>query len=107
LEAEDYVGAYDATEHVSRSGWTPDLIRQVIKAYGDADPNQRVTVHGKPTDITQRKEVYHYDSPRARGIGYVWYDLNINGLASDLTATFDLKPAPDHLVLALNDIHVM
>ena len=78
LEAEDYQAAFEATEHVADMGWTPDLIRRVIKAYGDADPAQRVTVAGEPTDVTQRKEVYRYEAARPGGIGYVWYDLNIN-----------------------------
>jgi hypothetical protein len=40
-------------------------------------------------------------------IGYVWFDLPLNGYWSDLTATFDLCVLNDQLVLELNDIHVM
>jgi len=42
-----------------------------------------------------------------RGIGDIWYDLNIDGYASDLTATFFIQKRTDGLVLVLNDIHVM
>lgn len=107
LEAEDYQAAFEVTGHVAEMGWTPDLIRRVIKAYGDADPAQRVTVGGEPTDVNQRKEVYRYEAPGPGGIGYVWYDLNISGLATDLTATFDVRGGPDGLTLMLNDTHVM
>jgi hypothetical protein len=40
-------------------------------------------------------------------IAEVWYDLNINGLACDLTATFRVVENSDGLVVKLNDIHVM
>jgi hypothetical protein len=33
--------------------------------------------------------------------------LNIDGLASDLTATFWIVDTPGGLILRLNDIHVM
>lgn len=87
-------------------GWTPKLLRQFIESYGDAEPNQRVTFLGKPTDITQRIEVSRW--PERHGcIGEVWYDLNINGFASDITATFDIRVVPGGLMLSLNDVHVM
>jgi hypothetical protein len=88
-------------------GWTPELIRQVVKSYGDAVPTQRVTLVGKPTDITQRKEVTRWEKNRMKGIGEVWYDLNIDGFASDLTATFWIVESGDGVTLRLNDIHVM
>jgi hypothetical protein len=107
LELEDYLAAYNATEHSPQSDWTAALIRQVIKSYGNADPDQRVTVQRNSSEIPQRKKVHRYKAFRPGGIGYVWYDLNINGLATDLTATFDIKAVSGDLVLALNDIHVM
>jgi hypothetical protein len=65
-----------------------------------------VTLHGEPTDVVQRKRVQRY-SKNARGfVGDVWYDLNINGLTSDLTATFGLREVPGGLALVLDDIHV-
>jgi hypothetical protein len=56
LEREDYVGAFAYTDHDPATGWTPDLIREVIKAYGEKRPDQKVTVAGAPSDVTQRKD---------------------------------------------------
>ena len=107
MEVEDYGAAFAYTEHVLEMRWTPELICKVIKSYGDASPSQKVTVLGKPTDIRQRKEVIRWE-PNALGeIGEVWYDLNIDGLASDLTATFCLEATPEGVIVRLNDIHVM
>ena len=108
LEAEDYQAAFAATEHNRAMGWTPDLIRLVItQYYGDAEPGQKVTVHGKPTDITQRKSVDRFAKNAHGFVGEVWYDLNINGFASDLTAIFGLRADRAGLTLVLEDIHVM
>ena len=86
---------------------TPELIRDVIKGYGEALPTQRVTLVGKPTDISQRKKVTRWPQNKVKGIGQIWYDLNIDGFASDLTATFWIVSTPAGLILRLNDIHVM
>jgi hypothetical protein len=107
MEAEDYEAAFLHTEHIPEMGWTPSLISEVIKAYGDEEPNQKVTFVGEPTDITQRKKVRRHEPNRFGFIGEIWYDLNINGYASDLTATFHLKTTPEGLLIYLNDIHVM
>jgi hypothetical protein len=107
LEAEQYEAAFNATEHDAAMGWTPDLMRQVIARYSDAETGQRVTVEGKPTDISQRKNVRRFSKNRRGFIGHVWYDLNINGFASDLTATFGLRAVPNGLELVLESIHVM
>jgi hypothetical protein len=107
LEAEQYETAFALTDSEPSQGWTPQLVREVIKAYGDANESQKVTVAGKPTDVSQRKEVTRWPSPHRAGIGQVWYDLNIDGYASDLTATFWIAKTPDGLRLILNDIHVM
>ena len=107
LEKEDYAGAYQLTDHDPAMRWKPELIRKVIKSYGEALPTQHVTLAGRPTDITQRKEVTRWPQNRLKGVGDVWYDLNIDGFASDLTATFWIVSTPEGLVLRLNDIHVM
>lgn len=85
LEKEEYLEAYQLTDHDPDMHWTPELIRKVIKSYGKALPTQRVTLAGEPTDIAQRKEVTRWPQNRRKGIGQVWYDLNINGFASDPT----------------------
>ena len=107
LEREDYQAAFEFTDHVPGSSWTADLIRDVIKAYGEPGASNRVTVAGGPTDIAQRKEVVRRRNDERRYLGYVWYDLNLNGLASDLTASFDLIETTRGLSVQLNDIHVM
>jgi hypothetical protein len=107
LEGEDYDAAYALTDHVPGSSWTPALIRDVIKAYGDPGSDIRVTLEGRPTDVHQRKEVVRQGDDVRNYIGYAWYDLNLNGLASDLTATFDLIVATEGISIQLNDIHVM
>ena len=107
MESEDYAGAFGFTTHIPEMKWTPELIREVVRAYGNADPAQRVTLFGTPTDITQRKNVYRWPRNAHGAVGEIWYDLNIDGLASDLTATFVILDDADGLLIALNDIHVM
>jgi hypothetical protein len=108
LEREDYPAAHAFTAHDEYHGWTPDLMRRVIKGYGEARPDQRVTVAGVPSDVRQRKEVDRWEPPSPGGeVGEVWYDLNLDGVVSDLTATFRLVRVPGGLLVRLNDIHVM
>ncbi|HVE78056.1 MAG TPA: hypothetical protein VNA89_04295 [Gemmatimonadaceae bacterium] len=107
LEAEDYEAAFALTDHDPIAGWAPELLREVIKGYAEASTSQKVTLEGQPTDVRQRKEVTRWPVPRPAGIGQIWYDLNIDGRATDLTATFWIVATPDGLVLRLADIHVM
>lgn len=107
MESEDYAVAYAFTEHDAHMKWTPELLGDVVKAYGDADPNQKVTVDGKPTDITQRKNVTRWERNAHNAVGEIWYDLNIDGFVSDLTATFTIIERADGLAIELNDIHMM
>jgi hypothetical protein len=107
LEREDYGSAYAFTEHNPDMGWSPELVREVIKAYGNSAPTQKATLDGAATDRVQRKEVHHFVEARDGYLGYVWYDLNIDGRLSDLTATFDIRSTSNGLVLVLEDIHVM
>lgn len=107
LEAEKYDEAFAFTEHIENSGWNPSFIKRFIQGYGEAEPGQKVTLEGQPTDISQRIEVTRWDENSYGEIGEIWYDLNINGFASDITATFRVCSVPGGLVLKLNDIHVM
>ena len=106
MEREDYETAFNFTDHIEPMGWTPALIREVIKAYGDAEPTQKVTVEGFPTDMTQQKEVSRWPTNQYGFFGEIWYDLNIDGKASDLTATFGLKWIDNGVTVHLDDIHV-
>ena len=107
MEVEDYEAAFAYTDQVPQMGWTPELLRQVVKGYGEALDGQRVTVAGEPTDIQQRKKVDWWEPNRLNEIGEIWYDLNINGYTSDLTATFRMVKTVKGMVIRLNDIHVM
>ena len=107
LEREDYAAAIAYTDHIPAMGWTPDLLREVIKSYGERCANQRVTVEGVPTDVIQRKEVDRATRNRNGRVAGIWYDLNIDGVASDLTATFEVLLEQGGLRILLSDIHVM
>lgn len=107
MEAEDYEAAFKFTEQVPEMKWTPELYRKVIKSYDESLSTQKVTVQGKPTDITQRKEVDRWEPNSLGEVGEIWYDLNIDGFVSDLTATFRICQVPEGIILRLNDIHVM
>ena len=107
LEREDYAAAFAYTDQDPAMGWTPELIREVIKEYGERRPDQKVTVAGVPSDVTQRKEVDRARKDRTGRVGEIWYDLNIDGVASDLTATFTVILELGQLRILLNDIHVM
>jgi hypothetical protein len=107
LEREDYAGAYAYTEQDPSREWTPELMRFAIKDYGARRPTQRVTVAGVPSDISQIKEVSRSANQGQGYVGEIWYDLNIDGVVSDLTATFDLIVEGGELKVRLHDIHVM
>lgn len=107
MEAEDYDAAHAYTAQSQHMGWTPELMCQVVKSYDECLSTQRVTLEGRETEIYQRKEVYRYPENRHGCIGYVSYDLNIDHVVSDLTATFDIRSDDNGLTLVLDDIHVM
>ncbi|MBF9220666.1 hypothetical protein [Hymenobacter ruricola] len=109
LEQERYEDAHAFLE--TDPSWSAEVLKEIIEAYGD-EANNRVTLRnngtaldgaGKVEAARQRKEVSWADADR----GDVWYDLNINGLGSDLTATFNLEKRGERIHLILQDIHVM
>ncbi|HEU0300529.1 MAG TPA: hypothetical protein VFR37_13760 [Longimicrobium sp.] len=106
LEQEDYDAAFAHTDHVPQMGWTPELLRDAIQGYGGANAGQRVTVDGVPTEVAQRKEVDRWPANDHGVFGEIWYDLNIDGRASDLTATFALQHTDGGVAVLLDDIHV-
>ncbi len=107
LESEDYQAAFAHTAHGPATEWTPALVREVIKGYSNATSSQRVTVQGVPTDTAPRKDVTRWPTNSVGSCGEIWYDLNIDGKASDLTAIFSLQWAGDGIRVCLDDIHVM
>jgi len=106
LERGDYDAAFAHTDHLPEYGWTAALIHESICWFGPHDPNRRVTVAGGPTTQTERRVVSRWPEPTNNFIGDVWYGLNIQGEATDLTAVFLLGSAADGLRLYLQDINV-
>ncbi len=107
LEADKYGEAFSLIEPMPDTGWTPDFLKEFVAGYGDEEPGQHVTLEGKSTDISQRIKVTRWAQNSSSEIGEVWYDLNINGFATDITATFSIFVVSDGMVLKLNDVHVM
>ena len=112
LEKEDYNAAFSFTKQNKNNGWTSEFIRQIIKSYGDCESSQKITLLnnglfidgvGNIEKANQRKEITWYDEKR----GDIWYDLNIDGFVSDLTALFDLEKTDEGIDVFLDDIHVM
>ncbi len=107
LEADKYGEAFSLIAPMPDTGWTPDFLKEFVAGYGDEEPGKHVTLEGKSTDISQRIKVTRWAQNSSSEIGEVWYDLNINGFATDITATFSIFVVSDGMVLKLNDVHVM
>lgn len=107
LERADYEAAFALTDHLPELGWSPTQLREVIHWYGPHDPHRRVTLECAPTDITERKVVSRWPEPMPNGFfGEIWYSLNIDGKASDLTASFTLRYTAEGVTVHLEDIDV-
>lgn len=106
MEREAYQEAYDFTDH-DNNGWSPLSLGQIIKAYDDCLPTQRVTLDGRATDVSQRKDVTWRKKNDYDCVGELWYDLYIDGVLTDLTATFNIMERDGKMWLRLNDVHVM
>jgi hypothetical protein len=114
--AEDrYTDAFELV--AAREHWTPELMKTVISNYGSTEPMWDHSVwHVTPLatalpshdGLVGDQDVQRYDRETPDGrIGFVWFDLPLNGAWSDLTATFDIHRQGDRLFLELDDIHVM
>ncbi|CUR47582.1 hypothetical protein BN2364_3141 [Alloalcanivorax xenomutans] len=111
LARGDYAGAYALTDHDPYYGWTPELIRKVIAGYGlpmeHADGVvYRVTSPGDAVGSPGEKSVERV-SGHERLVGFLYYDLPLNGEWSDLTASFRLESVDDTLNIILEEIHVL
>jgi hypothetical protein len=106
LEQEDYEGAADMID-MEESGWDAEAIRETIKSYDEGNAALRVTVEGEPNPHEQRKEIDRWPETLPNGrFGHVWYDLNIDGKISDMTATFFAHESPNGVVLVLEEIGI-
>jgi hypothetical protein len=113
LEKKAYEAACASVDSV---GWvlTAQLLRSLIEdGWDDAPTKHRVTLAGvpRPTAIdgfvaTQRKDVHRHEPNDGGEVIDIWYDLNIDGVVSDLTATFRLVRVPHGLMLRFYDICV-
>jgi hypothetical protein len=117
LEREDYPAAAAEIDSPLGGVWTPELLRECVNFHGYGDrSNYRVTLTGVSRDRviegrilvdTQRKDVERWAEPNdGDELHEVWYDLCLDGLMSDLTATFRLVRVPQGLALRLYDICV-
>ena len=117
LEREDYVAAAAEIDSPPGGAWTPELLRKCVNFHGYGDrSNYRVTLTGVSRDRivdgrilvdTQSKDVERRAEPNDGGeLHDVWYDLYIDGVMSDQTATFRLVRVPQGLALRLYDICV-
>lgn len=117
LEREDYAAACAEIDSSPGGGWAPELLRNCVNNHGYGDRSDyRVTLTGVSRDRviggrilvdTQRKDVERWPEPNDGGeLHEVWYDLCLDGVMSDLTATFRLVRVPQGLALRLYDICV-
>jgi hypothetical protein len=112
LAEERFPEAYQLTAHDSHYAWTPDLIRSVVVGYGlpheSGNHEYRISkiceARGGPSP---RWEVDRWQDtePRYR-VGFISFDLPLDGEWSDLTATFEIVVHHGQLILVLQDIHV-
>ena len=120
LADENYEAAYMFTLHDPYYEWTPLLLEQVINGYGlpyanDGSPKCKVTdwSTASGTGSKRYKEINFFDTSRAHFnpqfivTGDIYYDLPIDSVWSDLTATFKILQSKDFTTLELNEIHVM
>lgn len=127
LIEERYADAYEFLYH-DEAPWTPDLIATLIRNYGSTElvrdgevfkvtPLEEAIVD-PPKYMPLRQDVHRYkvagpgdfawrDGDDENPGGYIWFDLSLNGYASDLTATLDFFEVNNCFVFELKDIHVM
>jgi hypothetical protein len=110
LACGDYAGAFAMTEHDPYYRWSPELIRSVIQGYGLPEPHRsgetfsvtsREAATGGPPDREVNRETIRPDV-----LAEVICDLPLNGVWSDLTATFRAERRADSVAIVLQEIHV-
>lgn len=112
LVDQDYEAAtafiYQPNPHASFA-WTPDRIQTLINNYGSTQPmlDGRKFVVTPLADAREGSTPTHEVHRVGATEGDIWFDLPLNGQWSDLTALFNFIPHEGHIVLQLEDIHVM
>ena len=111
-----YDEAYSLLTYAPGEGWTPELIRILIANYGSLEPfadgrTFHVTsLHDNPTLPEGRLKPYkdvEWAEEREGSVGWVHFDLPLNGEFSDLTAVFKIVKADAGLALELYAIDVL
>lgn len=95
-------------------GWSADLLRHLIEDGWDDPGPHHVTVEGHPRALpaggacvrVALRDVRRFGGNAGGEVAEVWYDLHVNGVASDLTATFRLVRVPGGLRLRFIDVNV-
>jgi hypothetical protein len=121
LAAEDYSGAFFMTEH--KFDMTPWQLKAEIEDYWWEQPSADNPVHKVTSPVTaqirsgeenilpsNRWGIDWSEKPlphAPRYLGYIHYDLPLNGFWSKLTAEFDLNMRSNGIVLELESVHVM
>ncbi|WP_152912503.1 hypothetical protein [Candidatus Rhodobacter oscarellae] len=112
LSENRFSEAYNLTAHDSYYAWTPELIQSVVAGYGmPHEPGDHVYGISKISQTeggpSPRWEVDRWqDAEPSSRIGFVSFDLPLDGEWSDLTATFEVMQVKEQFVLVLQDIHV-
>ena len=109
LARGDYACAHARTAHDAYYGWTPALLRAVIEGYGSPEPYAdgtvyRVTPAALASGTPQERCVERQDGGAA--LAEARHSLPLNGVWSDLTATFRVESTALGSRLVLQEIHV-
>ncbi|PLY41126.1 hypothetical protein CSZ94_17610 [Janthinobacterium sp. ROICE36] len=112
LARGDYACAHARTAHDAYYGWTPALLRAVIEGYGSPEAYADGSVY-RVTPAAQASGAPHercVERPAKQdgdmAIAEARHALPLNGVWSDLTATFRVQSTALGARLVLQDIHV-
>lgn len=116
LAQNRYEEAFALTGYASTDEWSPELLHLLTANYGDLEPRQDgetfevTSLYDNPILPAGRKSSYQDVEwqPENRGcVGWVHFDLPLDGEWSDLTAVFKINQVTDGLALELQTIHVL
>lgn len=112
LARGDYACAHARTAHDAYYGWTPALLRVVIEGYGSPEPYAdgtvyRVTPAAEASGTRQERCVERpANQDGGAALAEARHSLPLNGVWSDLTATFRVESTALGARLVLQEIHV-
>ena len=110
LARKDFKAAFARTDHDKYFGWSPALIEAVVQGYGLPGTTKQgrkceVSSRSSSAGVPHRRVVNRNELP-LNSIASVEYSLPLDGMWSDLTATFRLEAREHGSVLVLEEIHV-